>query len=77
VDEKSDNSIRQKLPQKFGHEQKVIIVNPNKIPRLVHVQYPASKGVISGLVRCPMFVSRSIFSSNVLPKQIMEKRPKC
>ena len=57
--------------------QKVVVVDPDEVARLPYGHELFSKRLIGLEVRLPMRLFRRDLSRNVLPEQIMEKRPKC
>lgn len=57
------------------NEQKMIIMHPNEVTRSIDFSNAARKRSIGSFIVGIVRIGRSVFSSNVLPKQIMEQRP--
>lgn len=55
----------------------MIVMDPDKIARLVDFCDFACKGSVGRLVVGIVSVGRGVFCSDVLPKEIVEERPQC
>src|SRR3954462_1923603 len=70
VEEEADPGIRQPATQELGKEQKLVIVDPDEIARLVMLSDHFSELLVGFHVRLPItYVERH------LVEQIMEERP--
>lgn len=57
------------------NEEAVVIMNPDKVPRFIHLGYLPGEGSICGLVIRVVRVGGSIFCGDVLPQEVVEQRP--
>jgi hypothetical protein len=56
-------------------QEKVVIMHPNQVTRLVDLDYPTSKGGVGGLVLGVVLIGGGGLSRDILPEEIMEHRP--
>jgi len=73
--EEPQHGVRDRFAHEFGNKQKMVVVYPDKIPRLVDIRNSPCECSIRRLIIGIMAVGRSILSGNVLPQKIVEQWP--
>ena len=75
MDEETDDSLGNELPEELRYEQKVVVVYPDKVAWLVDFCYAFGIDSIGLLIFAPVLVNAGSFGCDVLPEEIMEERP--
>ena len=75
MDEDAHNRFRHELPDHLWHKQQMVIMYPYKVSWLIDVNDAFRKGKVGLFVGRPMLIGGSVFGCNVLPEEIVEKRP--
>ena len=56
MNEQSANNVGNYLSKKVGNKKKVVVVHPDKVSRLIDLQYTLCEGFVYSFVSCPKIV---------------------